>query len=195
MKHVMKICLLVLIIVAINGCGVLSKEPYRQIKYYDIGQPAKLAAGNYNIDIAMFTTTGPYRSKMIYRTEGCRLHFDEYNKWVQAPNIMLSRFLQEAFVNDMDSHSTVSYKVVGELIGFNINLDKQNVSITVEYEIYDTKLDKLVLHKTLTLNKNFQENTPKQFAQAFNTVCNQLAQKINLSLQTLSLESPTKEGK
>lgn len=162
-----------------GGCSILPKESYKPVGFYDIGHGTVLPEGGYNIEISQFTTSGPYRTKMIYRLKSCELYIDEYNRWIQPPYIMLTRFMLEKFSGNIsDKKSATTYQLSGDIVDFDIDLDKKKVVLTVEYELVDAESNDLLAKRCVTYTESFQEDDPLHFALAMSTAADKLVTDI-----------------
>lgn len=84
------ICMLFLLLFI----GCVGQRQYTPVSYYDFGQP-ELSKIELNIDT--FTVEGPYQERFIYRVEGNRLNKDEYKRWAQAPDLLLTHYFKQSF--------------------------------------------------------------------------------------------------
>lgn len=179
--------LLLLMPLIVCSCGILSREPYAQPRFYDLGQPQQLPNEGLNVMVSQFTSSGPYRTKMVYRRDDCRLETDEYNRWIQPPAIMLTRYFQTAFsLNNTSSKPAI--KLEAELLDFDINLDQKQATLTVEYSLYRQSDNELLTKQTVTNKESLSSLNPTAFAVAMSTLSRQLLTSINSTLLTLQLQ-------
>lgn len=120
-----------------SGCGVLSTEPYKQTSVYDLGIPKSINKATVPVTVGRFGAEGPYKSKMILRSLGNNLHFNDYAKWAQSPELMLKRYLKLAFgtASSAGSRTRGEFVVSGTILVFEADEPSRTVSLVVDYAI------------------------------------------------------------
>ena len=119
------------------GCGVLITEPYTKTTVYDLGIPKLNNTTGIPIKINRFRMEGPYKSKMILRSRNNDLRVNDYKKWAQSPELMLTRYLKLALGSDSSGESRTSdtFSVSGTILVFEADEPSQMVSLVVDYAI------------------------------------------------------------
>jgi len=117
---------------ALGGC-LLTPEPYRQVRQFDLGVPSEVAAHG-RLHIGDFQGGGPYRTKMVRRTGPQELAVDELNQWVQSPSALLRHRLRLAF----PAPASARYRVDGEILVFEEDAAAAEAVLEVAYVIVDT---------------------------------------------------------
>ena len=81
------------------GCSILTKEPYREIRRYDLAMPEARMPLAAKLPDVIFNLT-PAGQKMLFRTDGLQLVEDPYCLWAQQPEKMLLRYFYNRFQED-----------------------------------------------------------------------------------------------
>lgn len=183
MSRSLIICLLSLIT---SGC-VFTTEPYRLVKYHDLGNPDIIDTTGYSVKILPFDMSGPYKHKMIYRTDKNELSNSEYNRWVQSPEIMLTRYLKIAFGGTpADKRKEPEFTLSGTILSFEADMTEKKAVLTVEYEIIRSDSKKILQTACLSFSSDLSDTTPRTFADAMTKTSQKFAEKLNNELKTLT---------
>ena len=136
-KTVVVVVVLAATVLLSVGCGVLSTEPYKKTTVYDLGIPKSTNKSGVPVTVSRFRTEGPYKSKMILRRLENNLHFNDYKKWAQSPELMLTRYLKLALgAAPSGKLRTLSgFSVSGTILVFEADEPSQTVSLVVDYAI------------------------------------------------------------
>jgi ABC-type uncharacterized transport system auxiliary subunit len=170
-------------LVVYSGCGVLSKEPYVPTQYYDLGDPEPFPELDVRVDVRAFTCSGPYRNRMIYRVDSCKLTVDEYNRWIQPPNILLTRYLTEAFSQSISGDREKSSVLVGgDIVGFDIHVEQKIVRLIVLVEIIREPSGEILLERCISVTEPLSRTNPDAFAAAISGAAAKLAAEIRNAL-------------
>ena len=123
-----------------TGCGVLSTEPYKETTVYDLGVPENVNKSSIPVSIGRFRMDGPYKSRMVLRSSGNKLKFNDYKKWARSPELMLSRYLKLALntYSDTPGNSFRHYAVDGTIFVFEADEASRSVRLVVAYSIKKT---------------------------------------------------------
>lgn len=81
------------------GCA-LYRAPARAVQYYDVRAEVAGGCGRalpHALQVARFVMAGPYRAPMVYRKSAHRLDRDPDNRWIDAPEELLTRGFLRAF--------------------------------------------------------------------------------------------------
>lgn len=165
-----------------SGC-VFTTEPYRLVKYHDLGNPDIIDTNGYSVKILPFDMSGPYKHKMVYRTGKNELSSSEYNRWCQTPETMLTRYLKIAFG---DRRKGVVFTLSGTIFSFEANMTEKKAVLTVEYEITKTDTKEILQTDCLSFRSDLADTTPQTFADAMTEVSAKFAEKINNELKTFA---------
>ena len=116
---------------------VLSPKPFRSVTYHDLGTPGVLNQQGPFVTFSRFAMNGPYKNKMVFRTQTNELAIDEYNKWSQAPETMLGRYMALAFRGKPESDTAKTYSVIATVMSFEADESSDNALLIVEYTIVE----------------------------------------------------------
>jgi uncharacterized lipoprotein YmbA len=129
-----KVLLLIVSVSLLNSC-ILSPKPFRSVSYYDIGLPAAINAKGPFVIFSRFSINGPYRTKMVFRAANNQLIINEYSKWAQNPDVMLSRYMTLAFRAKPKFDNEKPYTVTVSILTFEAEESTGNAVLIVEYSI------------------------------------------------------------
>ncbi|QSH40807.1 ABC-type transport auxiliary lipoprotein family protein [Lentisphaerota bacterium ZTH] len=170
-----------------TGC-LFGNQPYSEVQYYDLGNPVQTAPANVFVKFMLFSTTEPVKYKMVYRDKNNRILIDDYNKWVQPPGFLITRYCQAAFrQNKYDQKPRIEFIVSGTIYMFKIDLRESKASLGVTYNV-DRKLmgaDKFLSQNSLVFTAPIEQENPSGFADAMSKCAAQLAAKISQDLVEL----------
>ena len=147
----------------LSGC--IGERQYTPIAYYDFGHP-QLFETKLNID--NINSEGPYKERFVSRKEGNLLAVEEYNRWAQAPDLLLSHYLKQSF------QPGSLYFLEGELLTIEHDLTKKKALFKAIYSISKEG-------RTL-IQKNFQRSVET------NGSVNDFVEKISLSVKEFTSE-------
>lgn len=116
---------------ALGGC-LVTTEPYRPVRIFDLGVPE--ATGCAGLRIGDFQVQGPYRAKMVRRLGEHELVVDEYHHWAQSPAALVQHCLRQAF----SAASAARWRVDGEIIVFEADIPAGEAVFEVAYVLVDT---------------------------------------------------------
>lgn len=170
-------------VLMLAGC-VFTKEKFKPVRYYDIGNP-DVAKSPICLKVASFTVTGPYRQEMVYRTEKNELLKDQYNKWALTPDILLRRYLKISYPGDSLKESEIT--ITGNILCFEADILKKEALLTVEYRI-TAKADLKIaaIEKTSTFKAKLDDSSPEAFAQAMARTVSDFTESLSLDLNKIS---------
>ena len=160
MKNTLRLTALLLSML-LAGC-FFTKESYHPVRYFDIGKPE---AGKYTAAVrtVSFTSAGPYKFDVVYRTQQNELVKDDYNKWIQTPETMLENYIRICFASPDSKSDEGSVRVAGRILIFEVDITKNETVISVEYKI--SANDKTI-EKTVTYKSTLKDKSPESIAEA-----------------------------
>lgn len=171
-----------------TGClWGLGQKPYIAVKYYDLATPPQIVLKKTQVKFHSFDSTEPANFKMVYRDADCQMILDDYNKWIQPPPLLLTRYMQGAFKqNGITSESTVLI-VSGNIFMFRIDLQKNTVSLGVSYIIKSSVDDseKVVFQNSTTFTHKFKKQGPQYFVKAMSKCANDLILTIQRDIKKI----------
>ena len=152
-----------------GGCfWGLNQQPYTAVKYYDLATPPQVSLNKVQVKFIPFESTEPANYKMVYRNADCQIIIDDYNKWIQPPPLMLTRYLQGAFKQNGITSESCELIISGNIFMFRIDLQKNTVSLGISYSIKSSVCDteKLLFQNSTTFTHKFKKQGPQYFVKA-----------------------------
>jgi len=184
--------ILVLAMPLLGGCFF---ETYHETQTFDLEQAKPCCPEKVVVEVKDFENLSGAGLKMRYRTEQYRIVIDGYNKWVQSPDIMVSRYFMTAFSqpgsNMLDDRS---YILSGTLNSFEINLTTKTVSVQITCQLKERKTGDIKLRKELSATAFFKQDSPVEFAEAASKAVRELADKLSVEIAAAAA-SPAAAGK
>jgi ABC-type uncharacterized transport system auxiliary subunit len=170
----------------LSGCSLLAPG-YKQVNYYDIGKPAEECTESFSITVQPFFNNSPSSMKFYYREDNYSIVTDDYNKWTQNPEGMLTRYLNSYFSKETESNAAVrtaekDYLLSGTISSFEIDLSKKEVCFAVDYDIKNTDSNKSVKKDYFMTKIPFTENKAEIFAAAMSEAEKRFAERIKADL-------------
>lgn len=174
----------------LGGCSLLSTN-YKQVNYYDIGKPAETCPENFNITVQPFFNTSPSSMKFYYRKDNYSVLTDDYNKWTQNPEGMLTRYLNSYFAQETDSSAATNgitekdYLLSGTINSFEIDLSQKEICFAVEYDIKKVDTNKSLRKDYFIIKLPAKENKAEAFAAAMSEAEKKFAERLRADLLKL----------
>jgi len=181
-----------------SGClWGLGQKPYTEVKYYDLATPPQIVLKNVQVKFAPFESTEPANYKMVYRTSDCQMILDDYNKWIQPPPLLLTRYSQGAFKQDGITSESGELIVSGNIFMFRIDLQKNTASIGIHYSINNSICDteKLLFQNTTTFSHKFKKQGPQYFVKAMSQCANDMILTIEKDIKKIEKNKLTENKK
>lgn len=170
----------------LSGCSLLSGS-YKQVNYYDIGKSPEGSPDSFSLTVQPFFNNSPSSMKFYYRKDNYSVLMDDYNKWTQSPEGMLTRYLNSYFAKETDSETASraaekEYLLSGTITSFEIDLSKKEVCFAAEYDIKRTDTNKSVRKDYFIIKIPFTENKAEIFAAAMSQAEKNFAERIKADL-------------
>ena len=173
--------------VLLTGC--IFSVPYKEVGYYDLNSPAKILPAGATVKVDIFKNIEPGKYKMVYRDGESRVIVDDYNKWVQTPDLMVSRYLQAAFSNDKvtEGQEASEFEISGTVFMFAIDLKSRKTSLGASYKITSihSGSETEALSNSCVLTAAFEKEDPADFAKAMSDCAAMLAQRLKADIDYL----------
>jgi uncharacterized lipoprotein YmbA len=184
--------------------GCIFSVPYKEVGYYDLNSPEKPLSDGTRVKVNIFKNIETGKFKMVYRDGESRVIVDDYNKWVQTPDLMVSRYLQAAFSNDKittEEQGASEFVISGTVFIFAIDLKSRKTSLGVSYKITANQSgsEKEVLSNSCVLTSAFEKDDPADFARAMSMCAELLAKRLKADIDYLmkkeNITAPAKKEK
>ena len=152
---------------------------------------------NAQLRILPLQSTEPVKFKMVYCGTDCEMIVDDYNKWVQPPCLLLTRYLQGAFEQKGISAESAELSFSGNIFRFRIDLRNNTASLGVNYVVKTSPngVVRSVYRSSSVFNCKFKKQGPKYFAAAMSDCARQLAIAIEKDVQALQNHKIKQERK
>ena len=115
---------------------------------------------------------------MLRRKNDISVVSSDFNKWMQPPGALLTRYLRLAFRNRLETHAVSRDQCAvlrGEVITFEIN-GKEAV-LGVRYQL---RYDRQTYAKTVLIKEKIEGRGPAAFAEAMSRAAERFAQMITV---------------
>ena len=181
----------------VSGCLGLGEKPYIAVTYYDLTSPTQIALKKVQVKFLPLDSTEPTKFKMVYHDANGRMLVDDYNKWIQTPALMLTRYLQSAFKQSGITSDKCELIVGGSIFMFRIDLQKNTASLGVNYVIktcFDDT-EKVVFKNSAVFRHKFEKQAPGNFVKAMSKCAGDLIKTIQKDIEKLKEQQLTKTKK
>lgn len=186
----------------LSGC-IFFPEPYKPVRIYDLETPENIAPENMIIDIQSFVNESPARRRFFYRMNKFEVENDDYNRWAQAPGLMMNRYLQISFSKqDIPGQNVSRYTVSGGITTFEIDFDSNQATLAVEYNIRSLEDLKQTFKNFGVFTEKTEKQCPAAFAKAMTKAAEKFAQALKREIiefdklqKILNQENALEDGK
>jgi len=171
-----------------QGCGgILSSEPYHESKSYDLGVPAEVKAAAF-LQVEPFSSSSTCKFKMLYRTGSNELSIDEFDKWIQPPGQLLTKYVRLAFrtsPGDSFVAGGAKYRLYATILAFEADLDAGKASLGVRYELLDDSDPSARVERTVIFSQPLDGSDAQAVAAAMSKAAAAMVQAVKKDLDAL----------
>jgi ABC-type uncharacterized transport system auxiliary subunit len=168
------------------GCGLLFKEPYNPVNYYDLSYPeAKQGIGDMRISVANVKADKPYSDKMVFRVSDNRIEIDEFNRWSCNPSDLIGRYFSLALAGSAKDGAK-SCLLSAEILRLEANLKKSSVNLTLQVSIQNSSDGAAVLKKTYSKSIPVEKVSGESFAKGVETAMGNICVELSRDLQKIT---------
>jgi hypothetical protein len=134
---------------------------------------------------------------MVYRDSDGRMLVDDYNKWIQPPSLLLTRYLQSAFKQDGISSETPELIISGNIFMFRIDLQKNTASLGINYVIKTSDDDtvKITFKNSTVFSRKFEKQGPEYFVAALSECAGELVSALEKDIKKIQLHRLSEKKK
>ena len=153
------------------GCSLLSEPRQTRIAYYDLKPPEKLSS--LPVEVEQFVTFSGERQRMLRRKHDTSVVSSDFNKWMQSPGSLLTRYLRLTFRRNLSDPSYSGEQAVvirGEVLIFEIC--GGNAVLGVRYQL---KYDRQTYSKTVVIKEKMSSDCAEAFAEAMSKAASRFA--------------------
>ncbi len=185
--------------VLMTGC-LFPSGNYNEVVYYDLSTIRLAMPDNLPVVVEIFQSSESSRSQMTYLTSDNRLQLDSYNRWVQQPEYIITRFLQTAFSNNQPSIQTSTsaavagrramadgYRISGTVFTMRIDLKRREAILGVNYLIRSIVdgASAATLSNSSVYTAKYRNESPADFAAAMSEAAEKMAMQIQSEISQL----------
>lgn len=173
MKSFTRLLPVLLLAACCTGC-VLTPRSHVQREYYDLQSPV---AGKINalLMVSAVSNDSPAQSRMLFRFAGNRMVHDNNNCWVQMPERMLQRYLEQAFALPDNTRLSKTASLRCTITAFEFDMIKSEAVLAMKYEMrYDLRHEA----GTLLIKEKIKSNAPTELADAMSRAAGKAAEQI-----------------
>lgn len=166
--------------VILPGC-IFTTEPFKPIAFYDLGHPECINNENLPVRIGDFGMRGPYKFNMVYRKSATELSRDDYSKWAQSPELLLSSYLGYALG---DSPQKDAWTISGTVLVFEADVRQGRAVLAVSISLSkgaDARSKKF----TRSYSAPLAGMAAKDFADAMSAAAGELANDLLKEMKEL----------
>ncbi len=187
--------LTILLAVLMTGC-LFQSEPYNEITYYDLATARLNMPANLPIIVDSFQSSEAGRAQMTYLTGNNQVKVDSYNRWIQQPEILITRYLQIAFSNNSPSVREFKefrqtpangIRVSGNIFTMRIDLKHREAILGVNYTIHCVRSNENIseLTNSVVFSAKYGKETPAEFAAAMSEAAEKMAMQLQHEILSL----------
>lgn len=166
------------------GCALMSAPAQSSIEYFDLVRPEKIDSVPINVE--QFASFSGERQRMIRRKNETSIQSSDFNKWLQSPGSMLTRYLLLTFRNDTGENilkNADPVTVRGEILVFEVNKDHAELGVR-----YHMRYRKVSLTKTVLIREKLEHRGAEAFSLAMSRAANRFAQMLALEAGKIMAE-------
>ncbi|MDD5727126.1 MAG: hypothetical protein PHV59_01060 [Victivallales bacterium] len=188
------------VLLTLGAAGCLfgfGQQSYVEVKYFDLDTPPRVKLQNAQIKILPLNSTEPVKFKMVYCNADCEMIMDDYNKWVQPPALLLTRYLQGAFEQQGISRESSELVFSGEIFRFRIDLRNSTASLGVNYAVTSQPdgTVRQLYRNSVVFTCKFKKQGPQYFAAAMSECARQLVFAVERDIKNLDNVQSVSEKK
>lgn len=179
----------------ISGC--LWQKSYVAVKYYDLDTPHRIVLKKVQLKFMPLDSTESVKYKMVYRDANGQMLVDDYNKWIQPPSLLLTRYLQSAFKQDDVICGLQEIIISGNIFMFRIDLQKNIASLGVNYVIKTSCNDTVqaVFKNSTVFSSKFEKRGSQYFVKALSECAGKLVLAIEKDIKKIQVYRLSEEKK
>ena len=159
------------------GCSFMQREPYRTTSYFEIVPTQSEMHPETGVSDLSVSSSMQFSDRMLFRVGAGRMEFDEYNRWIATPEVLLRRYLEISLAPTASSKASAQIKIL------RFDLDKTDNTANCEILLMISKdnisLDSVRLGSTVKA----KGETATDFVDAMHSAMAEIAAKIAAELK------------
>ena len=180
MKNFTRLFPVLLLAACCAGC-VLTPRQHVQKVYYDLQTPTAIK-NNALIMVTTVANDSPAQSRMMYRFSGNRMVHDNTNCWVQLPERILQRYLEQTFVlpGNTDFNKTATLRCT--ISAFEFDMLKSEAILSLKYDMRFNNRREVA---NLTVREKLSGNAAGELAAAMSRAVRKAAEQISSAAEKI----------
>jgi uncharacterized lipoprotein YmbA len=176
--------LFIAVIIYTGGC-LLSSPSYTPVKYYSLQTSPQSLPSDTIIKIKNISTIGVNGTKMVFKTDRCRILVDEYHRWLNTPATMITTALQSSFSSTEEKLrlNAAEYTVTGTIFEFIADVDSKTTILGITYRIKSKT--GILLNDAVTFTIPMAKVEPDNYATAMSKAVDKLAERISKAITAI----------
>ena len=174
MKNFTKVLPLILLILCSAGC-VLTPRRHHQTIFYDLQSPQALKC-RQQLMVATVDNNSPAQSRMLFRLDGNRMVQDSNNCWVQTPERMMQRYLEQSFALPGNTDFSRLATLRCTITAFEFDMVRSEAILSIKYTM---RCDHHRSASSVTIKEKFSSHTPDALALAMSRAAAKAAEEIS----------------
>lgn len=178
-----------------TGC-LFPAQSYNEVAYYDLSTIRLDMSENPPILVDLFQSAESLRANMTYLTNENRVLVDSYNRWIQQPEYLVTRYLRTAFSTNQPSiQEAASFRralpngirISGSVFSMRIDLKRREALLGVNYliRLVADGENALTLSNSCVFSARYHNESPTDFAAAMSEAAEKLALQIQNEIHVL----------
>ena len=174
MKNFVRVLSVVLLAFCCAGCIFIPRN-HVQTTYYDLQSPQKLK-NSQRLMVAAVDNDTPAQSRMLFRFAGNRMVQDGSNCWVQVPERMMQRYLEQTFALPGNTDLSRIAMLRCTITAFEFDMVKSEAVLAMKYSMHCNH------HRaasSVTVKEKLTGRTPDELALAMSRAAAKAAEEIS----------------
>ena len=165
------------------GC-LFQSAPYQDVRSFDLGRAVKVDTPMV-VRVGSFDVARLYGTRFIYRMGEHEVVADEYNRWIQLPQVLVEQYLRLAFGGEGVSRSSDStVEIAGDILVFEFDLVESQAHLLVDLELSRGE-DISRFREDITVPFDQGGTTPERLAAAMNQAMAELVTRVVAKMASL----------
>ena len=155
--------------------------------FYSLDVPVENSA-NYGMQVVPFTSYMPFEKNMAYAVTPNGIILDDYNNWIQPPNVLLTQFFN-LMLDDPSKPRTELFgsnlKLSGNIFKLECSTITKEVVLSVNILVFDTN-SKILLNRNYSQKIKLERLTASAYANAVSDAAGKIVLQLTNDLKSLN---------
>ena len=178
----------------ITGCCINSSP---STEYFTIDTGSTFANYNYNIEISPIASNELYGQKMVFLKTQNSIFFDNFNKWAQTPDKMITSYFDLYFNNPAAPPLKGNYtplKLSANILKLDCNITNKECLLSIKVSVVNSPDNKLLSNTIYTEKQPISKLSAASFASSTSVTLKSIAKKIEESINAIHQKQNIKKG-